>query len=527
MKRTSLLALATLLLAALARLDAAEDKPARAFLTAASSSEAALTREQRIRWWREARFGMFIYWGLYSIPAGVWKDKTNAAGYSEWIMFGEKIPAKEYERLAGRFNPVKFDAKAWTAIAKKAGMKYMILTTKHHDGFSMFKSRLTSYNIVDATPFKRDVTRELADACHDAGLRFGSYYSIDRDWYRPQGPGNDYKQNNVWDYPDSKRQDFDRYFATFALPQVEELLTNYRPDLLWFDEIDMKSDAQVEELYQTIRKLRPACIVNSRIKTCNFPAQIPPPHCDYITSGDNEILDKAPGFEWENPGSMNTSYGYNQNDHNWVDAKEIVFRLVDIVSKGGNYLLNVGPTSEGLIPQPSIDRLMEVGAWLETNGEAIYGISPWKIFHDGPPSEREGAEDKKESTGSPVDIRFTAKGDSIYALCLAWPDKEVLVRALGKKGVPGRTIAVVRMLGATDEVKWRHTDDGFRFRFRMPNRAATPSFIGSISSGNEMSKYPLDGIVCGAILLTGLAQVARAQYSGTVAGGYPCTTKYP
>ena len=182
-------------------------------------------------------------------------------------------------------------------------------------------------------------------------------------------------------------------------------------------------------------------------------------HCDYITSGDNEILDKAPGFEWENPGSMNTSYGYNRNDHNWVDAKEIVFRLVDIVSKGGNYLLNVGPTSEGLIPQPSIDRLMEVGAWMETNQEAIYGTSPWRVFRDGL-LDNEAAKAQKKRTGSPVDIRFTAKGNSVYAICLAWPRKDVLVRALGNKGVPDKTIATVSMLGSKDEVKWRQTDDG-------------------------------------------------------------------
>ncbi|MCX5653664.1 MAG: alpha-L-fucosidase [Planctomycetota bacterium] len=451
---------AALLLTPLAPLDAAEDKPAQTSLTAAPMPEAGLTREQRIQWWREARFGMFIHWGLYSIPAGVWKDKVHATGYSEWIMFAEKIPAKEYELLAGRFNPVKFDAKAWAAIAKKAGMKYMVLTTKHHDGFSMFRSRLTPYNVADATPFKRDVTRELSDACRDSGIRFGCYYSIDRDWYRPQGPGNNYKQNNVWDFPDSKKEDFDRYFEGFAKPQVEELLINYRPDLLWFDEIDMKSDAQVEALYQAIRKLRPECVVNSRIKTCRFPARIPPPYCDYISTGDNEIADKALGFEWENPGTMNTSYGYNQNDHNWVDAKEIVFRLVDIVSKGGNYLLNVGPTSEGLIPQPSIDRLMEVGAWMETNQEAIYGTSPWKVFRDGPRLDNEAAKAAKQSTGSPVDIRFTAKGNSIYAICLAWPEKDVVVRALGNKGVPDKTIAAVSMLGSKDEVKWRQTDDG-------------------------------------------------------------------
>ncbi|MCY2953081.1 MAG: alpha-L-fucosidase [Planctomycetota bacterium] len=440
---------------------------------AAPMPKAGLTREQRIQWWREARFGMFIHWGLYSIPAGVWKDKVHATGYSEWLMFAEKIPAREYELLAGRFNPAKFDAKAWAAIAKKAGMKYMVLTTKHHDGFSMFRSRLTPYNVADATPFKRDVTRELSDACHDSGLRFGCYYSIDRDWYRPQGPGNNYKQNNVWDFPDSKQKDFDRYFEGFAKPQVEELLTNYRPDLLWFDEIDMKSDAQVEDLYQAIRKLRPECVVNSRIQGCRFPKQIPPPHCDYITSGDNEILEKTLGFEWENPGSMNTSYGYNQNDHNWVDAKEIVFRLVDIVSKGGNYLLNVGPTSEGLIPQPSIDRLMEVGAWMETNGEAICGTSPWRIYGEGPLFDKAVAEARGKSKDpapgaapdaavepSTIDIRFTAKGNSVYAICLTWPEKDVLVRALGSKRVPHKAIAAVSMLGSKDEVKWRQSDDG-------------------------------------------------------------------
>ena len=156
---------------------------------------------------------------------------------------------------------------------------------------------------------------------------------------------------------------------------------------------------------------------------------------------------------------MNTSFGYNQNDHNWVDAKEIVFRLVDIVSKGGNYLLNVGPTSEGLIPQPSIDRLMEVGAWMETNGEAIYGTSPWKVFREGPRFEK-AAKAPAKSAGSPVDIRFTAKGNSLYAICLAWPEKDVVVRALGRKGAANETIVAVRMLGSKEAITWRQTDDG-------------------------------------------------------------------
>jgi alpha-L-fucosidase len=418
-------------------------------LAATTSEEEA--RQERIQWWRDARFGMFIHWGLYAIPGGVWKDTVRATGYSEWVMFDEKIPTKEYGALAAKFDPAKFDAKAWASIAEKAGMKYVVFTTKHHDGFSMYDSKLTPYDIVDATPFKRDVTRELVDACREAGLRFGCYYSIDRDWYRPQGPGNSYKQANLWDYPDSKQADFDRYLADFAKPQIEELLMNYRPDLMWFDDIDMKNDAQVEDLYQSIRRLRPECVLNSRIKGCRFPKKIPPPHCDYITSGDNEIFDKAIGFEWENPGSMNTSFGFNRNDHKWVDSGKIVARLVDIVSKGGNYLLNVGPTPEGLIPQPSIDHLMEVGAWMDTNGEAIYGTSPWRVFRDG-----------AAGGDAPVDIRFTAKGNSLYAICLSWPEAEVLVRTLGKQELAGKTINSIRMLGSNEKIDWQQTAEGLK-----------------------------------------------------------------
>jgi alpha-L-fucosidase len=305
----------------------------------------------------------------------------------------------------------------------------------------MFQSSLTPYNVADATPFKRDVTRELVDACRDAGLRFGCYYSVDRDWYRPQGPGNSYKQANIWDYPDSKREDFDRYFNTFAKPQVVELMTKYRPDLLWFDEIDMKTDAQVEELYQTIRRLRPECIINSRIQGCRFPAKIPPPHCDYITSGDNEILEKNIGFEWENPGSMNTSYGYNPNDHNWVSAAEIVSNLVNIVSKGGNYLLNVGPTPEGLIPQPCIDRLAKVGEWMEVNGEAIFGTSA-SVFGDSAPP----------SAGN---WRCTVKPGKIYLHLFKWP-------ASGKFEVQGLQSKVTKayLLAGRKELKVEQTTGG-------------------------------------------------------------------
>ncbi len=401
-----------------------------------------MTRDQRVQWWREARFGMFIHWGLYAIPGGTWKDKVRDSGYSEWIMFDEKIPAKEYAQLAAKFNPQKFDAAEWAAIAKKAGMKYMVLTAKHHDGFSMFDSEHTPYNIADATPFKRDVTRELSDACRDGGIRFGCYYSVDRDWYRPQGPGNRYKQANTWDYPDSKQEDFDRYLTGFAKPQIEEILTKYRPDVLWFDDIDMKNDAQVLDLYETVRRLRPECVINSRIQGCVPPKKIPPPFCDYISSGDNEILKGNIGFEWENPGSMNTSYGHNPNDHKWHSADEIVSKLVQIVSKGGNYLLNVGPTPEGTIPQPCIDRLAEVGRWMDHNGSAIYGSMPWQT-----------TEEKHEPSGRL--LHFTSKADSVYVFCpVDGKAGEININALGAGQLAGQRVAAVTLLGSDGEVKW-------------------------------------------------------------------------
>jgi alpha-L-fucosidase len=415
-------------------------------------------------WFRADKFGMFIHWGLYAIPAGTWGESVHEEGYSEWIMYHERIPVHEYEELASRFNPSQFNARDWVRIAKEAGMKYMVITTKHHDGFSMFNSGITEYDIVDATPYKRDVIKELAAECRKEGINFGCYYSIDRDWHHPLCSSNRHQQDNFWDYPDSSKKDFNKYLYEFAIPQVKELLVKYHPDIMWFDGIEMKSDAQIEEIYHMIKEVQPGCLVNSRLKTYTPPDTLPLQYADYLSMDDNQVPDEVIGFGWENPGTMNTSYGYNSNDYNWMSSKQLIVNLVDIVSKGGNYLLNVGPTDEGLIPGPSTDRLAEIGEWMHINSEAIYGTTPWNVFGEGPILDLALAEDEEVEEWDEIrekeytfeDIRFTTKDHCVYAICLNWPEETLLIKSFSDI----EFIKRVSLLGSDNEVDWELQADG-------------------------------------------------------------------
>jgi alpha-L-fucosidase len=357
-------------------------------------------REKRLEWFREAKYGLFIHWGLYAIPAGEWNGKRSP-GLGEWVMLRSRVPVKQYEQLASRFNPVKFNADEWVKVAKDAGMKYIVITSKHHDGFALFKSNASTYNVVDATPFKRDVLKELADACARAGIRLGFYYSQSQDWHEPNGAGND------WDFPADDRKDYDQYLRGKAEPQIRELLTGYgKVALIWFDTPRMMTGDRPHRFTRIVRELQPDTLIDGRLGV----------EGDYASTGDNVIPPNVSGEAWEVPATINHTWGFRKDDTDWKSPGQIAFKLVDIVSKGGNYLLNVGPTAEGVIPQVSQDILRTVGRWLQTNGEAVYGASPTPFGEElGEPS----AKGYKDVRGDPlmyqqIQWRVTTKPGKLY-----------------------------------------------------------------------------------------------------------------
>jgi len=315
--------------------------------------------DPKMNWWKEAKFGMFIHWGLYSVPAGIYQGK-DIPGIGEWIMNTAKIPVAEYARYATQFNPTSFNADEWVKLAKEAGMKYLVITSKHHDGFALFDSKASDYDIMDATPFKRDIIKEMAAACKKYGIHFGLYYSQDQDWHQ-KGGGVCGKH---WD----KAQDgnFDEYLDRIAVPQVKEILTAYNPEIIWWDTPCTITKEGAAKFAPILAKY-PKLITNNRLGG-GIDGDLETPEQFIPATG-------IPGKNWESCMTMNDTWGFKKNDHNWKSTEMLVRNLIDIASKGGNYLLNVGPTQMGLIPDASIERLKEVGAWMKINGEAIYGTT--------------------------------------------------------------------------------------------------------------------------------------------------------
>lgn len=307
------------------------------------------------QWYKEAKFGLFIHWGLYALLAGEYKGKkTNFI--AEWIMNTLDIPVPEYEKLAAEFNPVEFDADKIVRKAKEWGMQYIVFTAKHHEGFAMWDSKCSDYNVVKATPYGKDIVRELRNACDKYGMRLGFYYSQAQDWHDPDGYM--YRKEN-------DHKDYQAYLERKCYPQLRELLTEYGDvALIWFDTPMGTTLEQSQEMVRIVKELQPNCIVSGRIGNGLG---------EYMTTGDNFIPRLPFEGDWEVPATLNDTWGYNKDDHNWKDAKEIIQLLLKINSRGGNYLLNIGPKGNGEVPQESIDILDEVGAYVATNKEAIIG----------------------------------------------------------------------------------------------------------------------------------------------------------
>lgn len=395
-----------------------------------TASLAQTDRDTRMAWWRDARFGMFIHWGLYAVPAGDYKG-IRSKEIGEWIMSWANIPRAEYETFAPRFNPTKFDAAQWVRIARNAGMKYIVITSKHHDGFSMYDSAVTGYDIVDATPYKKDPMRALADESRRQGLKFAFYYSI-MDWHHPSqyvdAPG---KNPDAGHRLTHMREGRKREYIDYMKAQLRELVTKYDPAVLWFDGewVDWWTEEDGQDLYEYVRGLKPDILINNRVgkgrKGMEGLSKTDREYAGDFGTPEQQIpASGLRGVDWESCMTMNDTWGFKSYDHNWKSAETLVRQLIDSASKGGNYLLNVGPTAEGEIPAPSVDRLAAVGAWMKVNGEAIYG-----------------------STASPFASplpwgRATRKGDRLYLHVFSWP-------AGGALSVPsfGGTVGRASLLG--------------------------------------------------------------------------------
>ena len=400
-------------------------------------NETPAQRDARMAWWRNDRFGLFIHWGLYAIPAGEWNEKTE---HAEWIRTSAQIPLEEYNKFHGQFNPVKFDADLWARLAKAAGMKYIVITSKHHDGFCLWPSEQTDFDVAGA-PFKRDILGELSRACARHGLTFCFYHSI-MDWHHP-----DYLPRRDWEVANRPTDgaDMERYIR-YMKAQLRELVDRYDPAVLWFDGEweDTWNHQRGLDLYKYMRTLKPDIIVNNRVdkgrsgmagltKEGEFCGDFGTPEQEIPTQG-------LPGVDWESCMTMNRFWGWNKSDTQWKSTENLVRNLIDIASKGGNFLLNVGPKPDGTLPQQAIKRLEEMGHWMTLYGDSIYGTqaSPFANLPWG------------RCTQKP-----TGQGTTLYLHVFDWPaDGKLLVPGLKNKPT------AVSFLASHQNISAEPQDDG-------------------------------------------------------------------
>ncbi len=407
------------------------------------------------KWFTDARFGMFVCFGLYSIPGGVWKGQPMGRNkYAEWIRMQEGwpkpggIPQAEYDTLLEQFNPQNFNADEWVKDAKSAGMRYLIITAKFHDGFALWDSKVSDYNVVKATPFKRDIIAEITAACRKYGLKVGFYYSHWQDWEYPGGalpPWPEIAGDPVM--PQPSQAEFEKYWTHKCLPQVEELIENYHPDLFWFDSWGKKREVlltpeRLQQLISLIRRLSPQTLINSRIGTEDG--------VDFISTDDNDFPSQGFKTPWETSGTMNRSWGFNKTDMGWKSTQSLLENLIGNVSRGGNYQLDIGPTGEGRVPGPEVRRLREIGAWLYVNGDGIYGA---------------GAAPYPEPAWGKLTQKTMPDGSSRLYAFVVNPESGKEMHLTGLSEQPMR----VSVLETGEAVQYKRTASGIDFR--MPDVA--------------------------------------------------------
>ncbi|HEY0308835.1 MAG TPA: alpha-L-fucosidase [Acidobacteriaceae bacterium] len=429
---------------------------------------AELSDADRMQWWQDAKFGLFLHWGLYTVAGGVWQGQPTKG--AEHFMLYQRIPLKEYATLADNFNPVKFDADAWVRSAKGAGMEYLVITAKHHEGFAMYNSPSNDYNIVKRTPYGKDPMKPLADACHRHDLKLGFYYSLGRDWADPDVPTNwptKAGRSNTWDYPDEDGKVFSRYFARKVKPQLRELLTQYGPvAIVWFDTPELISADESRELKAMIRRLQPACIVDDRIGNGQG---------DFVTA-EQKLDTVNTARPWEACMTMSRHWGYFQNETGYKSPEVILRDLISVVSRGGNLLLDIGPTPQGEFPPQSVDRLRAIGTWMDVYASALQGTRPWKhaseqvalaessatpVAPSAPGANGVAADAINDATPTDTvpELRFTNKDKNIYLFAISWHMPVIISKTLAATEV---IITNVEFLGSHERIVWTQDDKGLR-----------------------------------------------------------------
>lgn len=420
------------------------------------------------KWFMDAKFGAFIHFGAYSQLEGQYEGRGDGFRYSEWIQVSAGMSAEEYHKVAATFNPAEFDADEWVKVFKGAGIQYVVITSKHHDGFALFDSDVSDYNIVDGTEFKRDIIKELSEACHREGLKFGVYYSHAQDWDEPDAPylNKRTKLSKLHpELPADYEKDFDSYIMKKSLPQVEELMKNYEIDLIWFDTPVEMNFERAKLFSDMVRKHRPDCLINSRI-IHRGKGKILAENLslyDYVSIGDKEVPTMKLPLYVESPDSVSSSFGYKTHgNHYYHTEKELIERMVNTVCAGGNYLLNNGPMGNGKLDPEAVRLYGILGKWLKTNGESIVGT-------------RRNPFDDKPEWGN---VSISKDGGTLYLHILEWPES-------GEISLPGMADKATEATYLANAEKATFTQDGDVLNIELTEEAVEPlNTVIKVTLGN-------------------------------------------